>query len=132
LNSTKSFGAHDKDQQVHGESLNLDFNDVVDVGFQRMKLILCHNVQQEKVDQNYTQSWKGLVIYNEDHGTTTMSCYVASKYFVVLKLYQMQRSNVVTQFDAPQSAKKKKKKPSMASIFYFFNNGTPYKKTNPV
>jgi hypothetical protein len=55
LNSTKSFGAHDKDQQVHGESLNLDFNDVVDVGFQRMKLILCHNVQQEKVDQNYTK-----------------------------------------------------------------------------
>jgi hypothetical protein len=56
LNSTKSFGAHDKDQQVHGESLNLDFNDVVDVGFQRMKLILCQSVQQEKVDQNYTES----------------------------------------------------------------------------
>jgi hypothetical protein len=72
-----------------------------------------------------------LVVYNdEDHGTTTMSHHVASKQFMVLKLYQMQRSNVVTQYDAPQSAKKKKK-PSMASIFYFFNNGTPFKKTNP-
>jgi hypothetical protein len=56
LNSTKSFGAHGRDQQVHGDSLNLDFNDVVDVGFQRMKCILCHSVQQEKVDKSYTQS----------------------------------------------------------------------------
>jgi hypothetical protein len=69
-------------------------------------------------------------MYNKDHGTTTMSCHVASKHFVVLKLYQMQCSDVVTQFDAPQTTKKKKNS-FVASIFYFFNNGTPYKKTNP-
>ncbi len=43
-----------------------DFNVVMDVGkSQRMRCILCHNVQQEEVDQSSTQSWKGLVMYNK-------------------------------------------------------------------
>jgi len=67
-----------------------DFNVVVDVGkFQLMRCILCHNVQQEKVDQSSTQSWKGLVMYNRDHGTIAMSCHVASGNFIILRLYQM-------------------------------------------
>jgi hypothetical protein len=70
-------------------------------------------------------------MYSKDHGTTTMSRHVASKHFLVLKLYQMQCSDIVTQFDVLQIAKKKKNS-FATSISDFFNNGTPYKKTNPV
>jgi hypothetical protein len=67
-----------------------DFNVVVDIGkSQIMRCILCHNVQQEKVDQSSTQSWKGLVMYNEDHSTIAMNCHVVSRNSIVLRLYQM-------------------------------------------
>ncbi len=54
---------------------------------QIMICIMCHNMQQEENNQNFTQSQKGLGKYNRDHGTTTMSCHVFSKHYVVLALY---------------------------------------------
>ncbi len=57
--------------------------------FQKMRCILCHNVQQEKVGQSSTQSEKNLVMYNKDHDTTTMNCHVILKHFAILKLYQI-------------------------------------------
>jgi hypothetical protein len=54
---------------------------------QRMKCIMCYNIQQKENNQNSTQSWKGLVKYNKDHGTTTMSHHVSSKHSTILALY---------------------------------------------
>ncbi len=65
------------------------FNDltiIVDAcKFQRTRCILCHNVKQEEVHQTLTQSKKGLVMYNKDHGTIAMNCDVTSKHFIILK-----------------------------------------------
>ncbi len=40
---------------------------------QKMKCVVYHNIQQEVVGKSSTQNWKGLVMYNKDHGTTAMS-----------------------------------------------------------
>jgi hypothetical protein len=50
-----------------------------------MKCVVYHNIQQEVVGKNSTQNWKGLVMYNKDHGTTAMSQHVAFEHYVVLK-----------------------------------------------
>jgi hypothetical protein len=57
---------------------------------------------QQEVDQSSTQSWKGLVMYNKDHGTIAMSCHVAFGHSIVLRLYQMRRFGATTQFDVPK------------------------------
>jgi hypothetical protein len=82
-------------------------------------------VQQEKVDKSFTQSYKGLVMYNKDHGITTISHHVILEHFAILKLYQMRCSIATTQSNAPPIAKKRKKL-HVASISDFFKNGTPY------
>ncbi len=74
---------------------------------QKMKCILCHNVQQEEVDQNSTQSQKGLVMYNKDHGIIAMN-HVALEHFRVLKLYQMQHFNVTTHLMFPRLLRKRR------------------------
>jgi nitrate/TMAO reductase-like tetraheme cytochrome c subunit len=61
----------------------LKFNDFIVVDIhksQRMKCILCHNVQQEEVDQSSTQSQKGFIMYNKDHGITAMNPHVVLKH----------------------------------------------------
>jgi len=58
-----------------------DFNVVVDIDkSQRMRCILCHSVQQKEVDQSSTQSQKGFIMYNKDHGITAMNRHVVSKH----------------------------------------------------
>jgi len=91
LNSTKNSRAPwQRSTSTWGFFKLNDFNVVVDVGkSQRMRCILCHKVQQEKVDQSFTQSWKGLVMYNKDHNTFAMSYHVAFGHSIVLRLYQI-------------------------------------------
>ncbi len=61
--------------------------------FQKMRCILCHNVQQEKLGQKNTQGWKGMVMYNKVHGTIDMSHHVASMHNATSELYKTQCFN---------------------------------------
>ncbi len=67
-------------------------------------------------------------MYNKDHGIIAMSCHLVLELSTILKLHQMQCSNVTTQSNVPQTTKKKQS--SMTSIFYFFNSQPKYKKIN--
>jgi len=40
---------------------------------QQMHCVVCHNVQQEDYVQYNIQCHEGLVMYNEEHKTTTMN-----------------------------------------------------------
>jgi hypothetical protein len=104
LNSTKNSRAPwQRSTSTWGFFKLNDFNVVVNVGkSQIMRCILCHNVQEEELDQSSTQSWKGLVMYNNDHGTTAMSCHVAYGHSIVLRLYQMLHFGVATQYHVPR------------------------------
>jgi len=86
-------------------------------------------VQQKEVDQSSTQSWKGLVMHNKDHGTIAMSYHVVFRHSIVLRLYQMQHFGVATQFDVPKLLRRGRSH-CTASISDFFNSQTPYKKTD--
>jgi len=55
-----------------------------------MRCVVYYGVQQ-KVEQNNTHHYKGLVMYNNEDGITTMTRHVFSKYSIVLGLYRVQR-----------------------------------------
>jgi hypothetical protein len=61
------------------------------------------NVQQD-VDYNFAKHWKRLIIYNQNHGTTTMNHQVVIKHFVVLNKYNTWCLNTTIIIDVQQGA----------------------------
>lgn len=43
------------------------------IKFQKMQCVVCHNLQQEKDGNNSTCTWKGLFVYDKEHGTIAMN-----------------------------------------------------------
>jgi len=41
-----------------------------------MQCVVCHNVQQEEDGNNSTCAWKGLLVYDKEHGTIAMNWHV--------------------------------------------------------
>ncbi len=89
--STKNIGSRGKGQQLHG----LFFNwmtivlMLIPLNIKEGDALCVITCDKKKKQSNFTQSWKGLVKYNKDHGTTTMSCHVSFEHFVVLTLYRV-------------------------------------------
>ncbi len=46
------------------------------IKFQKMQCVVCHNVQQEQDGNNSTCTWKGLFVYDKEHGTIAMNWHV--------------------------------------------------------
>jgi hypothetical protein len=93
-----------------------------------MKCIMCHNMQQQENNQNSTQSWKGLIKYNKDHGIIAMSDHVSSKHYAVTALSQAQQWSITTMALTDHQITKKKKKLTISFIVGFFTTKVFYKK----
>lgn len=63
---------------------------------------MCHNVQQEELGQKFTQSQKGMVMYNKVNGTTNMKHNVVSMHCATLELYKTQCFNATKHSDVHQ------------------------------
>ncbi len=82
---------------------------------QYMRCVVCYGVQQE-VEQNNTHHYKGLVIYNKEHGITTMIRHVFSKHSIALGFYKAQRPIDANVSPNAQQFSKKWKNPTTHSL----------------
>jgi len=79
-------------------------------------------MQQQENYQNYTQSSKGLVKHNKDHGIIAINDHVSFKHCAVLALSQARRQSFITLALINHQIIKKRKNgliPSTTMIYYY-------------
>ncbi len=80
-----------------------------------MKCVVCYGFQQ-KVEQNNTHHYKGLVMYNKEHEIATMTRHVFWKHYVGLGSYKAQRPIDANVSPDTQQFSKKQKNPTIHSL----------------
>jgi hypothetical protein len=81
-----------------------------------MRRVVCYGVQQE-VEQNNTHCYKGLLMYNKEHGIAIMTRHVLSMHFIVLGLYKDKRPIDANVSPNAQQFSKKWKNPTTHSLY---------------